>query len=446
MRLLSRPQRGRISRVRSGVVTPDLPTTPRIVSYGDSITEHNHRFTASTELSIQSAGEAVWAHAILANFKYGIKFDGSDGLGRSFIGMNLGDTADTAQNMAGATRLNSVKALNPDLVVLRAGINDVTGGRTGVQILANLATIYNDFIANGIKVIMFTISAAGGMTSAQKAVRNEVNAALKLLSVSGLRVIDPNALTEDNGALKAGYSVTDADLTHFSTRPGYYGGALLASALRPRIPRGTSIYSSSGNLLSNGSFSGTSGAKNPSTAGLITGEIADSWRISRSSGTANPAVVCSKEGSKQVFTFQPGGSSTFENWQFQWFPSGSPNVARDASIDDNEWVQFRATFEVPAWGDQWSGYNTYLAAKDVGAVIQWQSYGLKYMDRTGRRYPNENVLVTLATVPFIITTAMTQFEIRIDFFPVMNTAVTPGIIKVSDAWFGVVPDPATDWS
>lgn len=446
-----------------------LPAGARVVIFGNSIGEHNHRVTGVNELSSQSAGEVAWARALLPRFYFEVKHDTGDAFGRNFTGMNMADTADTLQNMAGATRLNGVKALNPHIVYVQDPINDITGGRSAVQIMGNLATIYNDFISNGIKVITRTALPCGAwvtpdnLTDPRYAVRASVNASINALNVDGLQVFDPNTEVEDftsrggaGGLWKAGYSLTDADTTHLSSRPGYYGGVKLAADLETLIAPGSIFDHTTGNLITNWQLAGTDGGANPGTAGLITGpgggarQIASSWRVNRNSGNNAVAVETSKEADgdwfKQVITFKPGGSSTFENWSFQQLIGGTPNIARPVGIADGDWVRFFFRLELENWGDQCSGFDPQLIARDAGAVLIWQSHGIKYMDRTNRLYPAAALDLLVTTEPFQITTAMQLFTWQLNIYPRMNTAVGNLVSKFSRPCLKVVPDPVTYWS
>lgn len=445
---------------------PPLLAGARVVTIGDSIIEYNHDYTASTELNSQSAGEIVWAQAQSPRFRHQVKFDLTDPLGRNFTGMNHGDAGDTALAMAG--RIAAALAMNPAVLIIAAGTNDITASATAVQVQDRLTALYEAGLAANIPVILCTILPRTDWVTPnvtddpRYAVRNTVNAWINGLSVPGLQIWNPNPDVEDpasrgglGGHPFAGYM--DAGGVHPGSKGGYYGSKTLVPIINSLISFGTIYDYTTNNLLTNPQLAGTAGARNPGTAGLITGpggganEIANTWRVSRASGNNAVAVETSKEAdgsnAKQVIAYKPGGSSTFENWEFQHFVAASPYFARPVSINDGEFVQGFVTIEVSAW-DFWGGYDLYVAGRDGNAAdaIVWQTYGLRYMDRTNQNYTSEAQTLTLATVPFVVTSTMTKFQFVVQAYPKMISAGSNGVLKISRPWFGVVPDPATYWS
>ncbi len=107
---------------------------------------------------------------------------------------------------------------------------------------------------------------------------------------------------------------------------------------------------------------------------------------------------------------------------------------------DGQWVQAFVTLEASAW-DFWNGFDLYVTARNSSDVIQWQSYGLKYMDRTNQFYASPAITVTLATVPFQVTAAMTKFQFQVEAYPRMQTATGNATLKISRPFMGTVPSP-----
>ena len=450
--------------------SPLLPVGSRLIGYGDSNIEYGMKTTANT-LSNRSAGDLTWAHAIFPAFQHVAKPNGADPYGRGFTGMNLGDAGDTAANCSGGARMAELLSYNPSAVFVRVGTNDIAAGNSAATVQASIQTLINTLLGAGIKVVLSTIPPTGmwntptNLTDPRYAVRSAVNAWINGLVAAGLTICDINPYVEDftsrggaGGLWKASnYWVTSADSNHFGAQGAYEASKALVPALQSIIDAGSVITPDVGNLFINSGLLGTAGARNPTTAGLITGpaggatQIADSWRVSRSSGTNSAAVETSKEvidGSheKQVVTFKPGGSSLYENYVFEAFSAGSNNIALDASLAVNDWIKFACRLEVPDWGNQWSGYQLTLSLYDASNVLIRIVTGLETLDLTNRTYPSGALDIWPETLPIQIAANAAKYRAQVVLYPRMNGAPSNGIIKISQPWLGKVPAPETFWS
>jgi hypothetical protein len=444
------------------LISTDYNTTSRrLKAYGDSHAEYAHRATATT-IDHQTESPYAWALALTEACYSDVLHDVADTFGRNFTGDNFGDAGDTAANCATNPRLSNFIAASGRISYVSLGTNDIAAGNSAATIQTNLTTIYTAILADHVdnRVILSTIPpndlwvTPDQYTDPRYAVRAAVNAWIKALKVPKLYIADVNQYVEDftsrggqGGLWKAGYQVSGAD-SHYSSEGSYEAAKAIVPILNMLTVDVTPFdHTTAGNLLTNWQLSGTSGTRNPTTAGLITGpdggtnQIADSWRVSRSSGTNTAAVETSKETdgayAKQVLTFKPGGSSAFEFYVFESYIGGTNLIARDGSLSDGQLVVFKARLEVSDWDAQWGGYDLLLGAYSSADALLFQSQGLKYLDRTNRNYPKDAVDVYVSTVPFALTTAMVKFRIQLNTYSKMNTATTNGIIKISRPYFGV---------
>lgn len=278
-----------------------LPLDSKIVYFGDSITEAG-KILSGTTTSFSTRGHAAWTNVLS---------------GSKFNPVNLGVGGNTTGNMV--DRAYSATLQNPKAAVVLGGANDLIGSGTAAQIIDNLRTIYNAFLAVNSKVIAITILPTFStytLTGPKETIRQTVNTWIK--AQTDVIVVDAESVMNNASYYHDGL--------HTNGLGGYYLGALIATELN-KLMDANAI---SGLLLpgigytTNPLITGTTGAKT-----LSTGNVATSWNLdgTNSGGTT---IVASKDASdKQILTISGNYTGNARVVEFFQAYSTAPPVAGD---------------------------------------------------------------------------------------------------------------------
>lgn len=272
-----------------------------IAVLGDSISYQN---TNGSNLVLRAQGYIGWA-CVLSGGR--LTFSNS---------LNFGVAGDTSTQVL--ARTSSVIAAAPAFCVVHCGTNDVYASPsiTHATTVANLAAIYAALVGAGIVVVAVPIlprskdASSGSMATAERQKLQRINNWIRraALTTPGVILADPTLniidLTASNGdplgASTAAATAYTYDGLHPAPRGAFWMGKAISDALSVFLPPASLLavsqidtYSATnnptGNLLTNGWFTGTGG-----TAGTgASGSIASSWTLRRTSGTTG-AIVGSK--------------------------------------------------------------------------------------------------------------------------------------------------------
>ncbi len=261
------------------------------------------------------------------------------------------------------SRLNDIVAECPDVVFLTIGTNDIRDATVNLeQIKGNIQEILDRLFNTGATVWMTTIpprnSFGGGalmFSSAQEAMRLALNNWMRSLPDfyrNQLVLLDWEDVLLDNntGELNVNYTY---DGLHFNSLGCY---TIAKHVIRPKFEEiyGTGVkwnsypstfdatYSPYGNLLTNPTFTGTSG-----TLVTATGTMPTSWRVEHlddsSNDKAGTGIVCSIvekadwNGDLKSFInaeVTSNGAYTLSDNEARWIIRNSSNVTSNIAIGD----------------------------------------------------------------------------------------------------------------
>lgn len=273
-----------------GTVQRLLSVTPTIVIAGDSITNQNWGTDSATYKATSGLGYWTWAEIELG--------------GKFKLLNNAGVSGDRTDQL-NARLSTQVLAYKPKYCFVHIGTNDIGQGITAATIIANLSTIYQTLVDNGIIPVTSTILPRGGTSalSTQASRRDLLDVNDWIVKYSRLKgwscadfyrlAVDTSTLTNAAQA-KADTSLLDTLGLHPLGKLARKMGLMLASLLNPLSPV---YYGPSSN-----SWDGTNGAAGPiinptmlgTTGGAntgVTGSVAQNWVGERVSGTGISAVA-----------------------------------------------------------------------------------------------------------------------------------------------------------
>ena len=266
---------------------------------GDSITANNNQsLTTNSQLG-------YWTNASIL---LGKRFSSSPALNFGVAGES------TAQILA---RVGSVISALPDICVVLAGTNDVSGGVTADAAFANLAEIWKKLTAAGISVVAGTVfpRSDAAMTATYSKVLQRLN---NLIRLNAPKYVDVHLWDGHQDLADMTSTVSGCIATYFSdnlhpNRTGaYWAGKSLAAVFNKAFPTDgvpayrcmsggdlfDATYAPTGNLLGNALLTGLAGTK---AGAYATGDVADGWTVYRPVGST---IVC--VASKGVATLPNG--------------------------------------------------------------------------------------------------------------------------------------------
>lgn len=420
----------------------------RVVILGTSLVQHNTT-RSSARTSHWSRGWMVWAKTLGLDVMYDIWDDTSRAL--DFNGSNQGVSGENSTQII--ARLNDAMAMNPDLVILDNGTNEV-GVDSVDQMISNTKLIIDTFVSRNIPVVVMPVLARDTASWSSGGNERKKAHALNYWKRNycqirrGCYFFDWNEEWVDgsdaDGQPKTGYSI---DGTHFNVRGAYAVGKKLKDYLNQFIPlKQTPVNSQDdvfdatlntyGNIHPNGNCVGTAGTNGTGS----TGDVATDCRVERSTGTAvtvaNTKEVRANGDDYQVMTFTPSGSAE----ELFLFRTSSSSITHN--LQSGDWVRAYCDVDVSAY----AGYRgIYLYLRDMGTDGRIATC-LEPFDSGGDQlFPSEAWSGTLETPAFQLVSDSTQVRFRVEIIIDGGVAGSP-VVKVGSCWFGKVYDPRDVWT
>lgn len=370
---------------------------------------------------------------------------------RNFVGLNLGVSGQTAQEIV--NRLEDTKRLLPyfDIIFVDAGTNDI-GSETKEDIQALREQICDFYLNNGKTVILLPILARStsvwASASASRKNANWVNQKSREYVDGKVNayLYDWNAIVVD-GTDADGNPKTDyiGDGTHFDVAGAFAVGKDLATFMERFVPEAPlrwispdDVYDATdnplGNLHSNPNFDGTSGSLGTGA----TGSVANTLRLERNSGSST--VVGSKEtradgrGYNQVMTFTNVGSA---DDLFFLRNTGPTDITHGLSGGDF----IRGSLEVECNAtDSLLGIKLHLEDVDGTNGILVTTFDPYDYGSGENEWPEEAFSGTLITPLLELTSDSTKFRWRVEVL-LRATGSTAPVIKVGCAEVRPVANP-----
>lgn len=325
-------------------------------------------------------------------------------------------------------RLAYALSLEPDIVYLAIGENDIQGGRPADEIIADLDLVLRLLVWGGCHVVLRSAQPSWpNWVESQRAAREELNAwILAQRGRTGVHIAD---LTE---------AWNSPDMLHERVIPPTAGGGLYYDAMNPvgayrsalvvlpilreLIAAGDtfSVIPSVGNLLPDYGLTGSDGTRN----GAVTGAVATGWRLTRLTGTAT--AVGAKEPNfdsgrdRQLITVTSPGDGVAEHR----FRFGQDILTfAEAGLAEGDWIQLAIPVEL----DDWDGWRSVVAkldlqSADATARRQFRAHLIVSVDGpvTGTRLSTGRVKTVLLTEPAQIEPGYGLVSIRqtelLDFY------------------------------
>lgn len=398
------------------------PSAPRkVVAVGDSIMFENTANGGSNTWAYNSRG-MISAWRALSGQRIDFPLD-----------CNLGVNAATLAQIAAT--IPAALALNPDILVIEGGTNDLAAWDF-TAMRATMTSMIKDALAGGVPmVVVLPILPRGGVSTDTSLrilrwnnwLRNLCNGRADLVAAAGLSirklpifvdVFSPlvDATTVGNPAA----GVTRDNIHPTSGLGGYLAGKALHDALTHLLPPRPGVAAivgdyfnaenPAGNLLRSGTSSraalaGTGGTIGTSDGFSGTGSVAPGWYISKATGTATTVVTASKENPRT-----DGPNRTGERQRLQ-IAISTPGVMREGvqmvlaspttDVVPGDIVEAEITVEI-ASSQHFLGVQLGLNSNG-GATHYAQDWTLPVgADNTLAALPNEPVTMVLKTPPLTL--------------------------------------------
>jgi hypothetical protein len=337
------------------------------------------------------------------------------------------------------------------LALLHIGTNDLTGGISVADTIANIQKIIATVLAGGTKrVILHTIAPrSNGLTSAQKEQARAVNQSLKAWNHPQVAVSDVTPYWTDyanlngdpvGGTPSNNQSAYTIDGIHPGSQGAYYMAMADIAAYKAKwgpLPAPIwygvdplDTYSATnvgGNRLVNGQFVTTGGT----ASGGVTGTVAGSWTANRSAGD----VACA--ASLSTLTLPSGESVPCQTLTFASGGTTATTVALSQTMTSGNRPAIGSVVRVSAY-IKISGLSKLaecrLRGADVGAVdVVFCARGLS-ADTSGVYYPSS--YEGLHTFDFTVASASVnnQIDVRVQ----IDAGTSGGTVQVAIADYRVI--------
>lgn len=229
----------------SGVVAPNAT----VVYFGNSLVASMYTAAAPIYSNLND-GFGTWANASAQALPF-VPLTG-----------NLGIAGNTTTDML--SRIATVTAVNPAIVVMDGGVNDVLADVSASTILSNLQACYTAILLSGTtkRIIQTTIApfyAPTTLSPAQEAVRQAVN--VGLYSIPGISVVNLEAVVTASDVLADGY--------HYNTLGASKVGAAVGGALAAAFTSGDIFTLLTNTYSPNATLSGTGGSLSGGATGVV---------------------------------------------------------------------------------------------------------------------------------------------------------------------------------
>lgn len=436
-------------------------TAPRVARLGDSITQFAEyaQVAAPYKLNRRVRGAMTWVKTLFPAFNDDVwHYPPDSRQGRHMLGSNHGLAGDHTEYLSDANPgtlrrwIDEVAPMDPDIVLLSVGTNNLNSRQPATQLEADLAEHVNTILAAGARLALTTVRPRSGvgpypwnspsyLTDTRYDERQAANQWVNDLSRTGLTIADVNPQLEDPTSRGgAGGDWLPAVAPPDGVHPGALAAWAEASALLPlfqALVPAANVYgtdpSTAGNLVPNGDFSGVGGGLG---AG-ITGQCADGWSIIRTAGdaTAVASKVVESGVEKQLLTITPGTVDT--SFIVQTTPAG----VSLGSVPDGSWLRFHLNQRVSTHPG-WKAYNPRLSLRDSGSAYTFQASALE--PRSGELMPRSAWSGWPATHPVQTTPADATAWCSV-VVTVAPGATFDAILTLSRAQLRVIPDPRPAW-
>lgn len=441
-----------------------LETGSKVAVMGDSIIQLGMIGSAS-DVNITARSGIGWARALDPRFSHVNSWVPSGTDARFFTGHNHGISGETTTQMV--SRFAALMAMNPDIVGVSGGTNDVAAGTASGTITGNLDTMITTALAANKRVFLTTIRprATTGASSipvgdAKWAILHAVNTWILGQNRPRLTVINltpwlTDGVTDVSGNGSGWFYKAKpeylGDNVHLSHLGGYQEGKALAAYLSGQITAGniwpTDPFAA-GNGIPLAGMLGTSGTTNTETN--FTGQIATGWQL-RGYTVSGGAVAGSKEVisgtlEKQVLTFSAGTSSgAYENHAIRPNPDMITLASLGWAIGD--WVQAGFFVEVGAW-DRWQHFQARINFVNSGGTAIFFARMFPFLTGTlpdlstgPMPYPSEAWSGWIVTPPTQIPATIDRLAPALEVQAALNGAAGSGTVKISRPWMRKVTAP-----
>jgi len=440
-----------------GQIGDDLPILAsgvKVAAIGDSIIQLGFNSpAAANQLTGYTTNEVLVAQGLMPSFRHEIYVNTNDtrpGPSRLFSGANFGVGGDSiAQTKTRLVTNGEVWPCDPDVLIIAVGVNTISGspgnGQTATTMMADLQAMCEAAMARGIRVVLAKVRPRGisGSTTvttgaisiwwpagdARWTTWADLNTAITTYANPALRAVwlwdttvnslDP-APASQVGEPRANFT---NDGTHNAPLGGWGNGKPLATVLADIItpaPFFNTDPTRADNYARNPTMGGTGGTF--TAAANISGSVADSWRLTRSSPVTDLGitVTASKEAygsnSRQVFSFEVTNPSTANALERFLFQPSTPNISR-TGIADNTFYQFWVRCEVNAWPHwralSWDFHTRTSAPADELISIGWATGVIAQeplLDDGGTFWVMSQPLKITSTVANMLTYMSIQME------------------------------------
>lgn len=403
----------------------------------------------------------MWANA--AKPDLGSVTDGYlDGAYQGLSGCHLIDNGGLSGTIARTSRLLS---LNPDIVVVDVGVNDINSSISdSATLIARMETQIALLLDAGKRVVWITptdrgVGASGGLWPGGDGRRTWLRDAIDWLkSQDGrgggrFRVCDISNLGFNaDGAGGFNAALFGADQIHPNPRGGRMKAGALLPVLQAMVQPGATYDPdpAAGNLWPAYSLKGTAGTRSGAS---ITGTVATGYIVAANTGTTG--VACSKETidanyDRQVLTFTPVNDGTANRIHVNHVRAADINLAT-AGVAAGQWLEAFVHVELNAWAG-WLGFNFVFEVYNGGTFIAQHSGGLNNPDAAIDSLPLESggfagwIPLTRFQAPTYGSPTIIRLSTRPIQFQTDKTAAGTGIAKISRPILRKVTSPITAWS
>lgn len=443
-------------------------TLPKVAFIGSSYVEHCASVSAGS-LTETNRSWARWWHTLSEGaFNMDLFVDGADPLGRGYTGSNFGVSGESSTQIL--SRIPSVLARSPDVVVIQSGSNNIGSTSTVIaDVKASIDAVY----AAGALAVYVAITNRGSVSWAsnqpQQAFR--VNQEIEdYLKRTGRGVyVDVNAQLTD-ALVASGRPYTnalDSDGIHYNQYSGFMIGKALHQALTPLMPRPVSEISSIadvyhatdnpyGNITTNpfftsdagvGSADGTVGTGVTAGSGVAATSVGRNYTVERASGTGTAVaslefrgpglgnwqtVVCTPAAAAATSIFYVRRSSADLTTNIP--PVGTWMIgAVDVSVSTFGSGQVFSGFRGLALRMDWRS-----AAASIGVATSGDVYSNSFA------LPNEAWTGRLYTAPFQIPAGADRLRHRVDI-TIDDNAGGTGTVRIGRFVARPILEPRTIW-
>lgn len=296
---------------------------------------------------------------------------------RGFWGSNDGVAGQATYQMQ--ARIKQLVAMRCEIVIINGGIND---GGIVANSIASLTQMVRPLLAANRRVILTTVEPIAALEYPTKALQTPLNQAIRSFATStpGVSLCDlSTSLVADGSYAPPQYFEDGLHLSPVATAPlqGPTLSACIAAIVAPGNWLVNRYWSNGTNLLTNPTFTGTSGTDGANA----TGSVPTSWRVwAGVSGTfystqavtlANNSAETGTGGQTVAIQITPGGTAASETTAI------SPTTATVAA-SPNTWYIGWAEVDLDA-GQQYVG--AYVKLIDNNTTVD-SAYGSLYYDTT----------------------------------------------------------------